>query len=111
MRRVLLGCGAGIAAFLAATATANEAAGPDRAGRDLYQQRCAACHDASGFGTRVLSRRVPEGQAMLEKREALPAPYVTTVVRRGMGSMPAIREAELGDVELALIAGYLEGSE
>lgn len=111
MRRVWLGSGLALGAFLAAAATANEAAAPDRAGRDLYQQRCAACHDANGFGTRVLSRRVPEGQAMLEKREALPAPYVTTVVRRGIGSMPAIRDAELGDVELALIARYLEGSE
>lgn len=80
-------------------------------GRELFQQRCAACHDERGFGTRVLSRRVPEGQAELEKREGLVAPYIIAVVRRGIGSMPQIRQAELSDEGLALIAEYLEGTD
>lgn len=93
-------------ATLAATARGEEAAS---AGEQLFQQRCAACHDDRGFGTRVLSRRVPEGQARLEDRRNLTAPYVTVVVRNGIGSMPQIREAELSADELARIAAYLEG--
>ena len=77
-------------------------------GRALFVERCGLCHLEGGFGTRVLSRRVPEGQALLEQRQNLTAPFVTLVVRRGIGSMPQIRAAELSDADLALIAHYLE---
>lgn len=108
MIRLLLGMGAAVAfggtAVLAAAPT--EEAATD--GRLRYEQRCGGCHLEGGFGTRVLARRVPEGQAMLEQREVLPAAFVTLVVRRGLGSMPQIREAELSDADLAAIAAYLE---
>ncbi|MEN7535635.1 c-type cytochrome [Aurantiacibacter flavus] len=77
-------------------------------GQELFRERCGGCHLEGGFGTRVLSRRVPEGQAELEKRTMLPAALTTMVVRRGLGSMPQIREAELSDAELAAIAAYLD---
>ena len=48
------------------------------------------------------------GQALLQDRENLPAAYVTAVVRRGIGSMPQIRPAELSDAQLGAIARYLE---
>ena len=78
-------------------------------GDALFAANCAACHDARGFGTRVLTRRVPAGQAELIKRDSLPAPFVVAVVRNGLGAMPAFRVAELDDAQLALIAAYLEG--
>lgn len=80
----------------------------EKSGQQLFQERCGACHLEGGFGTRVLSRRVPEGQAELEKREVLPAALTTAVVRRGIGSMPQIREGELSDADLQAIALYLE---
>ncbi len=80
-------------------------------GQDLFRERCGACHLEGGFGTRVLSRRVPEGQAELEKREILPAALTMAVVRQGIGSMPQIREAELSDADLQAIADYLENGQ
>ena len=80
-------------------------------GRALFAQRCGLCHLEGGFGTRVLSRRVPDGQGLLEQRQNLTVPFVTLVVRRGIGSMPQIRAAELNDADLATIARYLETGE
>jgi mono/diheme cytochrome c family protein len=77
-------------------------------GKSLFQAQCAGCHLDRGFGTRVLSRRVPEGQATLEARKDLNADYVSMVVRRGIGSMPQFRKSELSDVELDAISTYLE---
>lgn len=101
---------AGSLFVLAAASAAVSARGEEAVstGEQLFQQRCAACHDERGFGTRVLSRRVPEGQARLEDRRNLTSPYVTAIVRNGIGSMPQIREAELSADELARIAAYLE---
>lgn len=79
-----------------------------KSGEELFAERCGACHLEGGFGTRVLSRRVPDGQAELEKRDVLPAALTMAVVRRGIGSMPQIREAELSDADLQAIADYLE---
>lgn len=104
-----------VAAFAATSLTAGmalqaqapaSAAAPD--GKALFQSQCAGCHLDRGFGTRVLSRRVPEGQATLEARKDLNAEYVSIVVRRGIGSMPQFRKAELTDAELAAISNYLE---
>lgn len=80
-------------------------------GEGLFVEKCGQCHLEGGFGTRVLQRRVPEGQALLQDRTGLPATYTSVVVRRGLGSMPQIREAELTDAQLAEIASYLEGRE
>lgn len=96
------------AAIAAPAAWAEDAAPPALAGEALFVEKCGLCHLEGGFGTRVLQRRVPEGQSLLQDRQSLPAAYTTTVVRRGIGSMPQIREAELDDAQLSAIASYLE---
>jgi len=96
------------AAIAAPAALAEDAVAPAPAGEALFVEKCGLCHLDGGFGTRVLQRRVPEGQALLQDRQSLPAAYTTTVVRRGIGSMPQIREAELDDAQLSAIASYLE---
>jgi mono/diheme cytochrome c family protein len=100
-----------IAAIAAPSALAEDAAPAVTAGESLFVEKCGLCHLAGGFGTRVLQRRVAEGQALLQDRTALPAAYTTAVVRRGIGSMPQIRTAELTDAQLADIASYLEAGE
>jgi mono/diheme cytochrome c family protein len=93
----------------AGTLAAAPAAGPQAAeGKALFLERCGGCHLEGGFGTRVLSRRVAEGEALLERRSYLPAAYTKVVVRQGIGSMPQIRAAELSDEQLDLIARYLD---
>lgn len=77
-------------------------------GRDLYVERCGGCHLEGGFGTRVLQRRVPEGQAELQRREVLPSSFIVLAVRGGVGSMPQMRPAELSDADLSAISRYLE---
>lgn len=89
-------------------AHAAEDTGDAQPGQQLFIDRCGGCHLEGGFGTRVLQRRVPEGQAELEKRDVLPAAFTKVVVRRGIGSMPQIRAAELSDADLQAIATYLE---
>lgn len=89
-------------------AHAAEDVGGGQSGQALFIDRCGGCHLEGGFGTRVLQRRVPQGQAELEKRDELPAAFTKVVVRRGIGSMPQIRAAELSDADLQAIAAYLE---
>jgi mono/diheme cytochrome c family protein len=96
---------------LGAAAVAQDAPAAQPAGEALFVQKCGLCHLEGGFGTRVLSRRVPQGHALLQDRENLPAVFTSLVVRRGLGSMPQIRPAELSDAQLAVIARYLETGE
>lgn len=100
-----------LVALAAPAVLAEDTAAAPAAGAALFTEKCGLCHLAGGFGTRVLQRRVPEGQALLQDREALPAAYTVAVVRRGIGSMPQIRAAELSDAQLAAIATYLETGE
>ncbi len=65
-------------------------------GEVLFVEKCA------------LERRVPAGQALLKDRQSLPAAYSARVIRRGLCSIPQIREAELNDPRLSAIASYLE---
>ncbi len=97
-----------ITAIAAPSALAEDTAPTVSLGESLFVEKCGLCHLEGGFGTRVLQRRVPTGQALLQDRTALPAAYVGAVVRNGIGSMPQIREAELSDAQLADIANYLE---
>jgi mono/diheme cytochrome c family protein len=76
--------------------------------RDLFAQHCAACHDAAGWGTRALARRVPPGREQLLTRESTPAAFTRHVVRRGIGSMPQFAPTDLSDEELARLAAWLE---
>lgn len=107
MRRLALATMLALA-FAAPVAFAEDAAPAVSPGEALFTAKCGLCHLAGGFGTRVLQRRVPEGQALLQDRQSLPVSFTMAVVRRGIGSMPQIRPAELNDAQLAAIATYLE---
>ena len=102
---------AGVTGALAASA---QDAGPPpppaiiRTGPEIFAARCVYCHDARGWGTRSLARRVPEGQAELLQREVLPPALVQYAVRRGVGSMPQFTPTEISDAELAALADWLE---
>ena len=74
-------------------------------GEALYLEHCASCHAANGMGTGLLARRIEP--ALLEARDNLPAAYVVTAARRGIGNMPPIPRGEVSDAELQAIAEYL----
>lgn len=97
----------GTVAALAAGPDTVAAAQPDN-GRELFRLQCGGCHLEGGFGTRVLARRAPAGEALLERRRDLDGELVRLAVRRGLGSMPQIRRTELSDTDLEQIARYLE---
>jgi mono/diheme cytochrome c family protein len=94
-----------IAAAQAVASQPAAPAGPE--GKRLFDARCGMCHNASGMGTGLLARRLPPGQAELEKRQNLPAAYVIRAARMGVGNMPAITRGDVSDAELAKIAAYL----
>ena len=79
-----------------------------RAPEQVFSTRCAYCHDATGWGTRALARRMPESEAPLLDRKDLPPAYTVYVVRRGIGSMPQFNPSELTDKELESLANWLE---
>ncbi len=108
--RCLIGGALGLGTLALALPSSAASGPPAPGGQDLFVEKCGGCHLKGGFGTRVLARRVPEGEAELAVRKTLPAAYVAMVVRRGVGSMPQIREAELSDAQLAAIAAYLDRS-
>jgi mono/diheme cytochrome c family protein len=76
-------------------------------GRKLFNGSCVYCHGPNVWGTFTLGRRLGADHALLEQRTDLVAPYVKTVVRAGMGSMPAFRRTELSDAEVDAIVDYL----
>lgn len=82
--------------------------GCQASGEEIYNDKCVYCHSRRGWGTRVLSRRVPEGQAELAERALLPAAFTAAVVRQGIGSMPAFTPTDLSDEEIAVVAQWLE---
>lgn len=90
---------------LAAGTSAWAADAPD--GGALFTTRCGICHAKGGFGANILARRLGEGRSVLETRVDLQPAYITTAVRRGIGSMPPFSRVELTDPELQAIAGYL----
>ena len=49
-----------------------------RAPEQVFSTRCAYCHDAAGWGTRALARRMPESEAPLLDRKDLPPAYTVT---------------------------------
>jgi mono/diheme cytochrome c family protein len=76
-------------------------------GKSLFQHHCAMCHNASGMGTGLLSRRMKPEVAELEKREDLSAAYIERFARQGLLNMPAITRAEVNDSAMKAIAQYL----
>ena len=76
-------------------------------GRKLFLSTCIHCHGEKVWGTFALERRLGPDRGLLEKRTDLVAPFVKSVVRDGLGSMPAYRRTELTDAEVDAIAAYL----
>ncbi len=91
-----------------------------RRGREVFSQRCAACHSPIPTeifgpmflppmpGTQALAARYRgELPAALEERTDLQAVYIRTVVRNGYVSMPFFRPTELSDEDLDALVAYL----
>jgi mono/diheme cytochrome c family protein len=89
-------------------------------GREVFQERCAACHgpipkDTIGPpylplmpGTRALQARYKGVRpAELEQRTDLTSELVNAIVRGGLNSMPFFRPTELSDDDLAALDAYL----
>lgn len=75
-------------------------------GEALYVANCIMCHGPNGMGTGLL-QRAGRPQPLLEARGGLPAQFIITAARRGIGNMPAIPRAEVSDEHLQAIADYL----
>ena len=108
MRRPAFGLVTTLVALMAVPAAVHSSEREVRSPQQVFAARCAYCHEAGAWGTRVLARRVPEGQAELRKRTSLPAALTTLVVRRGIGAMPPFTPTELSDDELHALAQWLE---
>ena len=94
---------AGISLVLLVTSVAAGAQTPD--GKALYKEKCVMCHDKTGMGTGILSRRVKVAELLL--RDDLNAAFVVTAARAGIGNMPAIPRGEVSDAQLQAIADFL----
>jgi cytochrome c5 len=87
------------------SAPAASAAGAALDGKALYREKCMMCHDKTGMGTGLLSRRVKVAELLM--RTDLTAAFVVTAARGGIGNMPPIPRGEASDGELQAIADYL----
>ena len=105
---------------LPATAAAALKDPREQRGREVFQQRCAACHAAipkdgigpaflpAMAGTQALQARYKGAKpAELEQRTDLTAEFVKAIVRGGLNSMPFFRPTELSDDDLSALDAYL----
>lgn len=99
---LLIGAGVATAAEPGAALTPRQ-----EQGRKLYNGSCVYCHGPNVWGTFTLGRRLGADHALLEQRTDLVGPYVKTVIRAGLGSMPAFRRTELTDADVDAIVDYL----
>jgi (+)-pinoresinol hydroxylase len=76
-------------------------------GKRLYYKACIHCHAPGVWGTNRLSERMSAQDAVLENRTNLPVEAVRTIIRAGIGSMPAFRRSELSDADAQAIAAYV----
>jgi mono/diheme cytochrome c family protein len=90
-----------------AAASAADLSPEQERGQKLYRGTCFYCHTEKVWGTFALERRRPAGDALLEKRTDLTPEFVRSVVRNGLGSMPAYRRTELTDADVDAIIAYL----
>lgn len=92
----------------------------EQRGREVFRERCAACHaaipkDMIGppylppmAGTQALQARFKGAKpAELEQRTDLTAEFVTAIVRGGLNSMPFFRPTELSAEDLSALDAYL----
>lgn len=80
---------------------------PAPATRD-YASACGTCHDKGGFAVRVLTDRRGARHSLIHQRHNLPPEAIRTIVRNGMGAMPAMSRLEVSDAELTRIIAELE---
>ena len=81
-------------------------------GKDLFSNRCGACHLPWGMGTNLLTKQQiaagnPPEKGLLANRDDLTADYVKTVVRMGKNAMPRQTRVDVTDAELEKIAAFL----
>jgi mono/diheme cytochrome c family protein len=88
-----------------ASAAMAESPQPAPDGKALYREKCVMCHDKTGMGTGLLSRRMKVAELLL-RTDLVPA-FVVQVARAGVGNMPPIPRGEVSDSELQAIADYL----
>jgi mono/diheme cytochrome c family protein len=98
MRALVIAAALGLASSAAVGDTP-----PD--GKALYREKCVMCHDKTGMGTGLLSRRMQVAELLL--RSDLQADFVVSVARAGVGNMPAIPRGEVSDRDLKAIADFL----
>jgi mono/diheme cytochrome c family protein len=92
----------------------------EQRGREVFQQRCTACHAAipkdgigppylpAMAGTQALQARYKGAKpAELEERTDLTADFVKAIVRNGLNSMPFFRPTELSDDDVSTLGAYL----
>jgi (+)-pinoresinol hydroxylase len=92
----------------------------EQRGREVFAERCAACHDAIPTdtigppylplmpGTQALRARYQGAKpAVLGERTDLTAEFVTAIVRGGLNSMPFFRPTELSNDDLLALNAYL----
>jgi mono/diheme cytochrome c family protein len=92
----------------------------EQRGREVFDERCAACHgpipkDLIGPpylppmpGTQALQARYKGAvPAELEQRTDLTVEFVKAIVRGGLNSMPFYRPTELSDEDLTALEAYL----
>jgi mono/diheme cytochrome c family protein len=92
----------------------------EQRGREVFRERCAACHgaipkDTIGppylppmAGTQALQARYKGAKpAELEQRTDLTAEFVSAIVRNGLNSMPFFRPTELSGEDLTALDAYL----
>ncbi len=94
-----------IAVVAVVTAIATAQTSPPADGKALYKEKCVMCHDKTGMGTGLLSRRVKVAELLL--RTDLNPQYIVASARSGIGNMPAIARGEVSDRDLQAIADYL----
>lgn len=87
----------------AMVASATAAADP----ATLFAHRCGVCHAPGGTAAFMLGRRLGPERAVLADRRDLTAPFVSMVVRHGLGNMPRLSRVEVTDEELATLAAWL----
>ena len=85
----------------------------DSAGHRIFDKWCAPCH-APGPGhpgTQALDTLYHGTKpGALEQRNDLTAPFISTIVRQGVYSMPFFRKTEIDDADLAALVAYLTRS-
>jgi len=88
----------------------------DLPGRVIFERQCAPCHGTGRGddnspqlpGTAALAARYAGAKpGELELRTDLNADVLRFFVRRGIGPMPAFRQAELSDADIDAIAAYI----